>query len=225
MKLVWVTRSFLDYRIPVYGELSRLLEGEFRLVFCADAVPESVRRKAAKVLGDRAIGLTGERRLGAKTVVNSEANRVIRIPWQSGLVREIERHAPDVLISDGLFQWSAAAIWLRARKRIPHVMCYERTAHTERHAQWYRRLYRKFVMRWVDAVCCSGSLCGDYTASLGFSRDRMTFGHMVADTHAVSAGVAAVTPDDISGFKERLGLRGALFLYDGRLFRMKGIGE
>jgi hypothetical protein len=60
VKVVWVTRSFLDYRVPVYAELSKMLSGEFRLVYCADAVPEAVRHKASEALGEGAIGLTGE---------------------------------------------------------------------------------------------------------------------------------------------------------------------
>ena len=60
-------------------------------------------------------------------------------------------------------------------------MCYERTTHTERNAQLIRRLYRKAVIKWIDAICCSGKLCGEYVADMGFDKEKITFGHMVAD--------------------------------------------
>ena len=60
-------------------------------------------------------------------------------------------------------------------------MCYERTHHTERNAQWFRIAYRKFVLRWIDAICCTGILCSNYVKSLGFKEDKIAFGHMVGD--------------------------------------------
>ena len=88
---------------------------------------------------------------------------------------------PEVLITDGFFQWTWAALWLRMTRGIPHVMCYEKTAHTERNAQRYRTAYRRLALRWIDALCCNGTLCGEYVRSLGFPADRITYGHMAAD--------------------------------------------
>jgi hypothetical protein len=60
MKAVWVTRSFLDYRVPVYHELCERLGGRFALIYNADYVPQRVRDKVQAVLGGRAIGLRGD---------------------------------------------------------------------------------------------------------------------------------------------------------------------
>ena len=143
MRAVWITRSFLDYRVPVYRELSAVMGGDFALIYNADVVPPRVRAKACAALGENAIGLCGEWRVGSKVVVNRAANSGIRVPWQPGLLRTVRSYKPDVVITDGFFQWTAAALWLRWRDHVPHVLCYERTAHTERNAQWYRRLYTK----------------------------------------------------------------------------------
>jgi len=222
MRVVWVTRSFLDYRIPVYDELCRRLDGQFTLFYNADYVPDRVCRKAQAVLGDRAIGLQGELHIGCDRW-DGMANKGIRIPYQRGLIKAILKEKPDVVISDGFFQWTYAALWLRAARRIPHVMCYERTAHTERNAQWYRRAYRKLTMRWIDAMCCNGKLCGEYVQSLGFLPDRITYGHMTADVETIVEKVNQVAEQQVQQKRSELGLQGVVFLYVGRLIPLKGV--
>jgi glycosyltransferase involved in cell wall biosynthesis len=224
MKAVWVTKSFLDYRVPVYEELARRLEGRFVLLFNADYVPDRCCTKAAKALGPGARGLRGERalRLGPQ---NGFANAGVRIPYQPGLVRAILKERPDVLITDGFFQWTSAALWLRATRGIPHVMCYEKTAHTEQHAQWYRRTYRRLALRWIDALCCNGRLCGEYVRSLGFPADRITYGHMAADVAGLQQRLAAVTDDEVARLVAQYDLWGTVFLFVGRLIPLKGIRE
>ena len=224
MKAVWVTKSFLDYRIPVYEELSRRLAGRFVLIFNADYVPERCGTKAAQVLGSGARGLRGERalRLGPQ---HGFANEGVRIPFQPGLVRAILKEKPEVLITDGFFQWTSAALWLRATRGIPHVMCYEKTAHTERRAQWYRTAYRRLALRWIDALCCNGRLCGEYVRSLGFPVERITYGHMAADVGGLQQRRAAATNDQIARLVAQHDLKGMVFLFVGRLIPLKGIRE
>lgn len=222
MRVVWVTRSFLDYRVPVYHELSKRLGGHFALVHNADYVPERVCQKAQAVLGERAIGLRGELRVGSGRW-EGMANKGMRIPYQRGLIKAILNEKPDVVISDGFFQWTYAALWLRATRHIPHVMCYERTVHTERNAQWYRTMYRKLTMRWIDAICCNGRLCGEYTQSLGFPSDRITYGHMAADVKTLAERSGQITAQQIQRKRAELGLSGAVFLYVGRIIPPKGI--
>jgi len=224
MKAVWVTRSFLDYRVPVYEMLSDRLDGQLVLFYNAEYVPERCCLKLRKALGSRAIGLRGERalRLGRQS---GFANEGVRIPFQRGLVRAVLRERPDVLISDGFFQWTYAPLWLRATRHIPHVMCYERTAHNERNAQWCRVIYRKFVMRWIDAMCCNGRLCGEYTRHLGYPANRITYGHMVADVETFRDRALGVSEQRILRKRSAMGLQGTVFLYVGRLVPPKGIAQ
>ncbi len=224
MKAVWVTRSFLDYRIPVYRELAARLQGRFALLFNADYVPSRCVGKAEQVLGSAARGLRGEfaLKLGAQ---KGFANRGLRLPYQPGLIKAVLEEKPDVLITDGFFQWTAAALWLRARQGIPHVCCYEKTVHTERRAQWYRTLYRKLALRWVDVLCCNGSLSAEYVRRMGFPADRIRLGNMVADTETLEHKAAAVTEEQKVQVISRHRLRGAVFLYAGRLIRLKGLRE
>ena len=225
MRAVWVTRSFLDYRVPVYSALSSLLEKQLAVIYNAEAVPERAQSKLRAALGDNAIGLTGERCLGPNVVVNRAANSTIRLPWQPGLLREVCRHKPEVLISDGFFQWTAAALWSRVKYGVPHVLCYERTAHTERNAQWYRRLYRKWALRYVDAMCCNGRLCREYAEGFGMAAERITCGHMAADTYGLKAALNSVTPGAVQDLRCRFDLSGTCLLYVGRLTVRKGLWQ
>ncbi len=226
MKVTWITRSFLDYRVPVLRELSSLAGGGLTVLYYGEVVPDRVASKVRSVLGDHAIPLSGEwRPIGKKAMGEGFANSGLRVPIQPGLVRETLQSTPDVIISDGFFQWTYATLWLRATRGIPHVMCYERTAHTERNSQWYRTAYRKLVMRWIDAMCCNGRLCGEYTQSLGFPADRITYGHMVADVEGTRQAASCVSEAQLAKLVARLDLKGLVFLYVGRLIPLKGIDK
>jgi len=225
MRIAWVTRSFLDYRVPVYAALDQLCDGQLSVIFNGNAVPDRARSKLAAAIGDRACALTGERALGARSYVHAAPNKRLRIPYQPGLVDRIRACRPDVLITDGFFQWTAAALWVRVRDRVPLVMCYERTPHTERHAGRLRTWYRRLAMRKIDAMCCSGKLCGEYARSLGAAPERMTFGHMVADVEGLRLAAEKLGKEDSEAKRRELGIHGTMFLFVGRLDHLKGMYE
>ncbi len=230
MRITWIVRSFLDYRVSVFDNLNKLVGGNLTLIFYRDVVPPRVQRKTEQALGQNSIDLTGELRLVgpksfSKGASGSGNSGGLRIPLQPGLVKVVRRSKPDVMVTDGFFQWTTAALWLRATKGIPHVMLYERTAHTARNAQWYRKAYRKLVMRWIDAICCNGQLCGEYTRNLGFPEDRLTYGHMVADVESMKRATSLLDDKVVTGLKARFDLKGMVFLYVGGLVQRKGIDK
>jgi len=216
MKVVWVTRSFLDYRIPVYIALNERLKGQLYLVYNADYIPDRVDDKIRDSLGSNAIGLRGEKKIGPNDFGDFLANKKVRIPYQPNLIKTVSNLEPDVLLSDGFFQWTYAALWLRKQKKIPHVMCYERTLHTERNAQKIRIWFRKFAAKYIDAYCASGRLCGEYLNQLGIDSSKITYGHMVADISGISG-----SRDDIIKRDDSV----KMYLYVGKLIERKGIKE
>jgi glycosyltransferase involved in cell wall biosynthesis len=204
--------------------LSSRLGGHLTLFFNADYVPQRCCQKVERVLGRAAKGLRGEftLKLGSQ---KGFANRGFRFPYQPGLVKAVLDEKPDVLISDGFFQWTSVALWLRATRGIPHVCCYEKTMHTERRAQWYRTFYRRLAMRWIDVMCCNGSLSAEYAGRMGFAAERIKLGNMVADTDGLQRQAATVTDAQKAQVISRCQLQGAVFLYVGRLIRLKGLRE
>lgn len=226
MRITYVGRSYLDYRIPVFRALAERTNGAFSLIYNADYVPVAVQAKTRSVLGAHAIGMTGEIRLGGDPIaVDRVANKTVRFVYQPGVLRRIAETRPDVLVADGFFQWTAFALAYRLRHGTPLVVCYERTAHMERHAQWYRRLYRKMVLPLVDAMSCNGHLCCEYTMSLGMPRERITLGHMVADTEGLAVTAASLTVSQRLSIRADWGQPDTVFIVVGRLVVAKGVRE
>ncbi|WP_338242928.1 glycosyltransferase [Aurantiacibacter hainanensis] len=225
MRIAWVTRSFLDYRIPVFRHLDALTDGGLHLVFSGSYVPDAVVAKAVDALGERAHPLTGEIRIGGEDR-DHRANRNISVRWQPGLLKHISGLEPDVLVTDGFFKWTLPALIHRLRYATPLVIAYERTRHTERHAQGIRTIYRRQVVKRTDAMDCSGRLCREYvTGDLGMDPARVTVGHMSADTQGLQQAADRVTDQARETLRARLGLQGTVFLYVGRLIELKGIRE
>lgn len=228
MRITWVTRSFLDYRVPVYAALDELCGHKLTVIYYKDIPPQRCQDKLRTVLGDRAIARERELRIGNRPKVDnaSRANSSIRIPLSPGLIRQVLRTHPDVVVSDGFMQWTYAALAARALRHVPHVMLYERTAHTERTAGRLRTAYRRLVSHWIDAIGCNGQLTGEYVKSLlGWKDDRLTYGHMVADVDGMKQKVEAVTNDDVTALRQQLGIKGVMLLFVGQLIPRKGVRE
>jgi glycosyltransferase involved in cell wall biosynthesis len=164
--------------------------------------------------------------LGYRGNITSEfSNARLRIPWQPGILRAIKKSAPDVIIGDGFSQWSLSALVSRLFKGTPFVMCYERTAHTERNAQWYRKMFRSTVLPFVSAMCVNGRLSKEYAISLGISEDRITTGHMVADTAALEKTIENITQTERNAQCMEWQANGNVFLYVGQLIPRKGVAQ
>jgi glycosyltransferase involved in cell wall biosynthesis len=224
LNVTWVTRSFLDYRVPVFAALNELVGGRLSLLYSADSVPERVRQKASAVLGPKAVGLTGEWCLGPKAH-QGLANSSVSIVYRPGVLRRIWRTAPDVLVGDGFFRWTIPALITRVIKRVPLVVCYEATHYTERNGQWYRTVYRRAVLRLVDAMCCNGQATEAYVRSLGMDPGRVTLKNMAADTEGLVAATALLDDSDRTAIRRSYGIEGVCFLYSGRLIPGKGVFE
>lgn len=221
MRITYVARSFLDYRVPVLGELDQISCGKLFYITSNKWTPERALNRLKTVLGDRAICLSGERSLGTDKPV--ESNKTVCLPYQPGLLRAIRSTRPEVLVGDGFFQWTFATLVHRVCRRTPVVVCYERWAHTERNAQWYRRAYRSFALKLVSVVCCNGRLSEAYVHSLGVPSDRITKGHMAADTCRFAALRQAVSPAEIERLRRAWPASKIVFLYVGRLIKIKGL--
>jgi len=133
----------------------------------------------------------------------------------------LRRANPDVVITEGFFQWTPAALWWTRRSGAALVLAYERTAHTERRAGALRTAYRRLVARWVDAACCNGSLSRDYCSGhLGIPESRIVVGGMAAEPEYLRRHATEFTAFDCIGVGS---LPRPRFLFAGRLEYGKGI--
>jgi glycosyltransferase involved in cell wall biosynthesis len=223
LRITCVERSFLDYRIPVLSELDKLCQGQLHYITSDKWTPQRALDRLKTVLGERAIYLHGEKSIGID--MPNESNTTICFPYQPGLLKTVANTRPQVIIGDGFFQWTYAALFHRALHGIPLVVCYERWAHTERNAQWYRRLYRKLALHFTDVVCCNGQLSLEYTRSLGMPCDRLFAGCMTADTHNLQLAAEKVTGAERADRRAGWKAQGVVFLYVGRLIKIKGVAQ
>lgn len=226
LSVVWVNPCFLHYRVPVYAALDRMLGNGLRVICSATRILPSVMDIATDALGDRAVALPGEWQVSLGRKANSFANRSLRLAFQPGLISAIREARPDVIIAEGFFQWTPAALWYKRRYGTPIVVSYERTAHTERRAGRIRTIYRRFAAKHVDVVCCNGSLSMEYcTKVLGVDPSRIVTGAMAADSEYL-AERCRLAPAGVQAKElEALGLSRPVFTYMGRLVRPKGLRE
>lgn len=223
MKITYVARSFLDYRVPVLAELDEISGGNLSFITSDKLTPARALGRLKAVLGNRAICLSGERSLG--TDVPAEANTSVCLPFQPGLLRAIDSTDAEVLVGDGFFQWTFAALLHRLLRGTPVVVCYERWTHTERNAQRYRRAYRFFALKLVGAVCCNGRLSEEYVHSLGVPLAKITKGHMAADTDQLRELRQNVDPIEIERLRRAWPAVKTVFLYVGQLIKRKGLEQ
>lgn len=227
MRITWVTRSFLDYRIPVYAKIDKLCGNNLTVIYFKDIVPERCQEKLASIIGKRAIGLSGEIRIGGQKLENQRfANQGgLRIPLRPGLLNQLKKTKPDIVLTDGFFQWSYAALLLNAFYKTPNIMCYERTPYTERNITFIRNFARKIAANFISGICCNGIETKTYLENFGFPKDKLFMGNMAADTEGLKLALSKVNDSKIQNIKEKYDIKGSVFLYVGQLIPRKGVME
>lgn len=223
-KILWVNPSFLDYRIPLYNELNKLYHDNFYLIYSKQRVPQRCIDKIEIALGNNALGLLAEKKIfvGKK---DDFANSGVSIPFPKGLYQLIRSVKADVIITEGFFQFTPWALLYAIFHKIPILIAYERTAHTERNCPMWRRLYRKSISLFVDGYVVNGSLTKQYLISQGVSSDVIFEGAMCADSLNLAESVKAMKYEEKEDFKVRLHLetKEIIYLYVGRLIPLKGV--
>lgn len=219
MNIVWVNPVFLHYRVPVYSALSRISGGRFAIVYSRERVPEDVRREATELLGQNAYALGKERsiRIIPRTAVYANAGLEIWHPPE--LARVLRRLSPNVVILEGFGRWTPWALWATLGTGVRRVLFYERTKHTERNAQFFRRWYRRRLVRCFHACVCNGMLSKEYLIEMGADKRRIVTGGMAAD------GPRLKNTDSASFRSAVADLSVPIFLTVGSLIELKGIRQ
>ena len=147
MKVLYCNPSFWEYRLPFYAELNRLFKGNFHVLYSTRYFMSKHRKlldEIKKELGDNAHPYDNETVFDFKTrsfSKHQEGDKSIPIPtalW--GMVSKIK---PDVLITEGFFQWTPIIQLYGLVHHVPVFMGYERTLHTERNNSKFKTFTRK----------------------------------------------------------------------------------
>lgn len=225
-KILWVNPSFLDYRIPLYGELNKLSSGNFHLIYSKERIPKRCDDKVREVLGENAHPLEKEKHLKFGDTSSDFANSSLNIPIPSGLYRMIKDVRPDAILAEGFFQFTPWALVYSFIHKIPLYIAYERTAHTERNCPVWRRIYRKFIGKFVTGYLANGSLTKEYLISQGVKPEQIQTGGMCADSKGLADAVKALNSKEIVAFKKKIvgeAFCGLSYALVGRMIARKGV--
>lgn len=226
MKLLWVNPSFLDYRIPLYKEIDERLNKNFKLVYSSKRIPERCDKKIKEAIGDNAISIKKDKIISIGSG-NGFANKGINIPITGGLYKSIKQAKPEIIIAEGFFQFTPLTLLYAFIHRIPLIIAYERTKHTERNCPFYRRWYRRFINLFVSGYVVNGSLTKEYLISQGVKPEVIFTGAMCADSAELSKKVLSINDTELISCKEEILKtkedKGFTYIFVGRIIPLKGI--
>lgn len=225
-KVLWVNPSFLDYRIPLYGELNKIMMGQFHLLYSKERIPPRCHKRITEVLGHNAHFIRNEKHISLGDSSSDFANSSLNIPIPSGLYKLIKDIHPDAIIAEGFFQFTPWAVWYSILHKIPLYIAYERTAHTERNCPAWRKAYRKFIGKFVTGYIANGSLTKEYLVSQGVEPQKIQTGGMCADSKGLADACKMMSPTEVSAFKTAIvgdNQCGLTYIIVGRIIALKGV--
>lgn len=225
-KVLLVNPSFLDYRIPLYKNIYEKLNNKFYLLYSKNRIPERCHKKVIDILRSNALFLENEKILNIKNEL-IYANKGISIPIPKGLYSKIKKTKPDLIIAEGFFQFTPWAVWYSFTHRIPLIIAYERTAHTERNCPFWRRWYRRFIGLFVDGYIANGILTKEYLISQGVKPEKIFTGGMCADSKELGNMANSLTKEEKLALRSKLNLpnNGITYIFVGQMIPRKGVAE
>lgn len=230
MKVLYCNPIVLDYRIPFFKRLNELFQGNFYVLYSTNRYKLSKREnllsKLKNSLGKNAIEYKNEKIYNTYThsfkKYSSEKGK--RIPFPIGLYSLIKSIKPDVLITEGFFQWTPIVQLYGLFHHIPVFMGYERTLYTERNNSKLKTWIRKKQDKLIKGYLVNGLETKKYLESIGVASEKIHIGGMSADSEGLRKAIAVFPEEEKKAFKAHFmqGSEGLLFLFSGRIEALKG---
>lgn len=227
--VLYCNPSFWEYRLPFYVELNRLFKGNFHVIYSTKRFQHghsALLEKIKAQLGGNAHPYDNELMFDVKSKSFkgfTEGGK--QIPLAFGLWKRIRNVKPDVLITEGFFQWTPWVQLWGLLHRVPVFVGYERTLWTERNNSLLKTWIRKVQDRLIAGYLVNGSETKKYLMSIGIRENKIHIGGMSADSSGLRAGIAAMNEDEkrrMRGKYKRDG-GGLLFLFCGAHIERKGV--
>lgn len=231
MKVVYANPVFLDYRLPFYKELNRLFKGEFHIIYSRERYRilkrNDLYERIKKEMGNNAHPLLTDYLFDTHSMSfhMKDIEKGRHIPFTFGLIRTIHRLRPEVLITEGFFQWTPLVILYSIFFHVPVYMGYERTLHTERNTGRLKTLHRRLTDKFIKGYLVNGSETKKYLESIGIKSEKIYIGGMSADSSGLQAGLKSMKHEEIEMLQRKLGIsvRGVVYLFVGKITYRKGI--
>lgn len=239
MKVVYANPIFLDYRIPFFKHLVRLFKGEFYILYSVNRYIgrfDDLRERIPVELGRNAIAYNKEKTFyfdsfsfKHKTIPNEKPKRFLpyAIPFPFGLLKKIKEQKPDILITEGFFQWTPLLCIYAWKNNIPLYMSYERTLYTERNVSRIKTLQRKIVDKFITAYLVNGKETTLYLQSIGVNKKKIHIGGMNADSDGLKQSIISFPQKEKLEFRMKYNQNedGLIFLCSGQMIIRKGINH
>ena len=235
MKVLYCNPIFLDYRLPFYKRLNELFDGNFYVMYSTVRYKlrhnEHLLKQIPEVLGRNALPFENEKLFNTYEMSFKKYNgrQGKRIPITKGLIRSIKKIKPDVLISEGFFQWTPLVLLYSILTLTPLFIGYERTPHTERNAKRIITWQRKFFNLFIKGYLVNGKETQKYLESIGIKSKKIHIGGMSADGKGLAEAVKNYNPqnEDNEFIKSLLNIKqekkGLIYLFSGQIHTPKGV--
>ncbi len=232
MRVLYCNPVFFEYRLPFYKELKHLFNNNFYVMYSPMRMricgKEKFADKVKNELGENALPLFSDHVFdtyskGFDRMPDIERGK--RIPFTFGLMRAIHKMKPDILITEGYFQWTPLVLLYGTLYHIPVYMGYERTLHTERNTGKLKLLQRKIFNNLLKGFLVNGIETQRYIESLGVASEHIHIGGMSADASFLRNGIASMNVTERAAFKAKhqASNGGLVFLFVGQIVERKGI--
>lgn len=229
-KILYAIPLSLDYRLPYYEKLKELSGGSFHLLHSIKRYEQLNRldliEKYRRRMGENVHELAGEKVFNTYTLSFKKFDREKgkNIPVPIGLWRAIKSIKPDVLITEGFFQWTPVVVLYALLHRIPVFMGYERTLWTERNTNFIKTIHRKFTNWFISGYLVNGSETKKYLMSIGVKESKIHIGGMCADSAGLVNDIAKFDEQEKFSLKRKyVHENGYLYLFTGQIVVRKGV--
>ena len=234
MKVLYCNPSFWDYRLPFYKKLNEFFNGQFYVVYSTKRYVgrEALLNRIKNELGENALPYDNELMFNWRKFTFNSIWTGIPLPF--GIIKTIRKIKPDILITEGFFQWTPFVLLCSVLFRTPTFMGYERTPWTERNIGKLKTWHRKITDKFIKGYLVNGSETRKYLLSIGVNEDKIHIGGMSADSEGLKNDVLQFRDSlEIKDFKDNIinpnikpaehsESKGIVYLFSGRVSVLKG---
>ena len=231
MRTLYCNPIFFEYRLPFYKELIRLFDGDFYIMYSPNRYDICGKtrfcQQIKKELGDNAVPFYKDYIFDTHSMSfkMKDIEKGKRIPLTFGLLRAIHKIKPDVLITEGYFQWTPLILLYGIIHHIPVYMGYERTLHTERNTGFLKTYQRKLFNQFFKGFLVNGQETKKYLLSLNVPASKIHIGGMSADSKGLISSIKQFSIENKESFKAKFQSNGGLlYMFSGRITINKGVG-
>lgn len=229
MKVLYANPIFLNYRLPYYKRLNELFNGDFYILYSVNRYKnryDKLLEEIITVMGNNAIPYRKELLYNTyeRSFKKYNIEKGKKIPFTRGLLKEIRKVKPDILITEGFYQWTPLLVLYSIIFRKPLFMGYERTLHTERNCSLIKKIHRKITNLFIKGYLVNGSETKKYLLSLGIPEKKIHIGGMSADSKGLLKSISHLSLEDKNIFRNLYNKnKGLIYLFSGQIVKRKGL--